>query len=212
MLMGPRFALVRPFVRRMRPIRAQEPPTPFRTLLALGDDDTRRQTLERADQLLRISRLDRIDIAVRPHHPLMAELLAFKEANKDRVDIVSEPAEISLRLGRCHLGVTSGDGWSLELACIGIPQLVIVQSPWHLLTAQRLDDEGVAVNLGGCDSVQAGHLRQAVQDLLADSRERSNMARCGRKLIDGRGPDRLVNGLEVMLAQPHLAETRQLAA
>jgi hypothetical protein len=26
------------------------------------------------------------------------------------------------------------------------------------------------------------------------------MARCGRKLIDGRGPDRLVNALEIMLA------------
>ena len=35
--------------------------------------------------------------------------------------------------------------------------------------------------------------------LLNDPLERQAMARCARKLIDGRGPDRLVTGLEVML-------------
>jgi hypothetical protein len=42
-------------------------------------------------------------------------------------------------------------------------------------------------------------LRQAVNDLLGDALERQAMARCGRKLIDGRGPDRLVTALEVLL-------------
>ena len=37
------------------------------------------------------------------------------------------------------------------------------------------------------------------QDLLGDPLERQAMARCGRKLIDGRGPDRLVTALEVLL-------------
>jgi hypothetical protein len=38
-----------------------------------------------------------------------------------------------------------------------------------------------------------------VQNLLTDPLERQAMARCGRNLIDGRGPDRLVTALEVML-------------
>ena len=45
----------------------------------------------------------------------------------------------------------------------------------------------------------AGTIRQAVQNLLSDPQERQAMARCGRKLIDGRGPDRLVTALEVLL-------------
>lgn len=212
MLMGERFAFVRPFVRRMRPIRSQEPPTPFRAVLAFGDDDSRRQTLERAQQLLAVSKLEKIDVVIRAHHPAAMDLLALKEANPDRVDVVTEPSEISLRLGRCHLAITSGDGWALEMACIGIPQLLLVQSPVHLLNAQRLDDEGVAVNLGDCDAVSAGALRQAVVQLLGDSRERSSMARQGRKLIDGRGPDRLVNAMEVMLARPTAAATDNVAA
>jgi len=43
MLLGARYALVRPFIRRLRPMRAQEPPTPFRALIAMGDDDVRGQ-------------------------------------------------------------------------------------------------------------------------------------------------------------------------
>ena len=212
MLMGQRFALVRPFIRRMRPIRSQEPPTPFRVLVAFGDDDIRGQTLERARQLLTMPRVEKIDVAIRAQNPAMNDLLALKEANPDRFDVVTEPGEISLRLGRCHFALTSGDSWSLELACIGVPQLMLVQSPWHMMNAQRLDDEGAALNLGDCDSVIAGQLRQAVQNMISDARERQSMARYGRKLIDGRGPDRLVNALEVMLARPQMADEQRQAA
>ena len=211
-LMGERFALVRPFIRRMRPIRSQEPPTPFRAVIALGDDDVRGQTLERTRQLLAVSKLEKIDVVIRPQHPAALDLLALKEANPDRLDVVTEPSDISLRLGRCHLAITSGDGWSLELACIGIPQLLLVQSPWHVMNAQRLDDEGAALNLGDCDAVQAGLLRQMVMQLLGDTSERASMARYGRKLIDGRGPDRLVNAMEVMLARPGVAMEERIAA
>src|SRR5438067_1149651 len=85
---------------------------------------------------------------------------AVAEASPERLEVVTEPADISLRLSRCHFALTSGDGWALELACIGIPQLLLVQSPGHMMNAQRLDDEGAAVNLGDCDSVTAVQLRQ----------------------------------------------------
>jgi len=212
MLMGTRFALVRPYVRRLRPTRSQEPPAPFRALVALGDDDFRGQLVERVKQMLAITRVEKIDVALRPQHPGFMELMNLKEANPDRLDIVTEPAEISLRLSRCHLAITSGDSWSLELACIGVPQLMLVQSQVHMLNAQRLDDEGAAINLGDCDSVPAGPLRTAVQNLLSDPHERAAMSRRGRKLIDGRGPDRLVNGLEVMLQQPALAASEERLA
>ena len=39
LLLGSRYAIVRPEIRRIRPIRAQEPAQPFRIMVALGDDD-----------------------------------------------------------------------------------------------------------------------------------------------------------------------------
>jgi UDP-2,4-diacetamido-2,4,6-trideoxy-beta-L-altropyranose hydrolase len=199
LLLGPRYALVRSEIRRMRPIRAQEPPQPFRALLALGDDDPNGRNVSLAKLLLNMPRVGRVDILVRPQHPNLAQLQELAATAPERLEVASEPAEISARISRCHFAVTAGNGWSLELACVGVPQLVIVQAEAFWPTAQRLEEEGAAMCLGWHENVSAATIRQAVQNLLGDALERQAMARCGRQLIDGRGPDRLITALEVLL-------------
>jgi spore coat polysaccharide biosynthesis predicted glycosyltransferase SpsG len=210
LLLGSRYALVRSEIRRQRPNRSQEPPPVpaangkaatghFRAMVALGEDDPHRRSLELTKLLLNVPRVAKVDVVVRFHHPDLEKLQALAEANADRVSVAVEPAEVTQRLVRCHFAVTAGSGWSLELACVGIPQLLIVQSETHWPTAQRLEEEGCATCLGWHESVSPTTIRQAVQNLLNDPLERQAMARCARKLIDGRGPDRLVTALEIML-------------
>ena len=211
-LLGARYAIVRPEIRRQRPIRAQEPIQPFRALVALGDDDPNGQAGELAKLLLNCPRVGRVDVAVRPWHPALEALKALAETCPERLEVVSEPAEVPSRISRCHFAVTAGNAWSLELACVGVPQLMIVQSETHWPTAQRLEEEGAATCLGWHANVSASTLRQAVQELLGDALERQSMARCGRKLIDGRGPDRLVTALEVLLHPSRLVQAEAAAA
>jgi spore coat polysaccharide biosynthesis predicted glycosyltransferase SpsG len=199
LLLGPRYALVRPEVRRVRPTRAHEPAPPFRALVALGDDDPNNQSAELARALLNCPKVARVDVAVRPWHRDLEALRAMAEACPDRLEIAGEPNEYAPRIARCHFAVTAGNAWSLELACVGVPQLVVVQAETHWPTAQRLEEEGAATCLGWHASASAATLRQAVNVLLTSPAERMAMARCGRKLIDGRGPDRLVTALEVLL-------------
>jgi spore coat polysaccharide biosynthesis predicted glycosyltransferase SpsG len=199
LLLGARYALVRPEVRRVRPARAQEPPPPYRALVALGDDDPNRLTGELARQLSQFSKIERVDMIVRAQHPDLAALQDLAASSADRIGIAWETAEIIPRIARCHLAVSAGAAWSLELACVGVPQLVLVQSEAHWPTAQRLEEEGAAACLGWHESVSPQAIRTAVQNLLGDPLERQAMARCGRQLIDGRGPDRLVTALEILL-------------
>jgi spore coat polysaccharide biosynthesis predicted glycosyltransferase SpsG len=210
LLLGARYALVRPEIRRIRPTRAQEPPPlsppngkgttgQYRALLALGEDDPHGQTIELARLLLNVPRVARVDVVVRTHHPDLAKLQELAAAQPDRLELALEPAEISARIVRCHFALTSGSGWSLELACVGVPQLLLLQSEVHWPTAKHLEEEGCATCLGWYANVSPASIRQAVQNLLNDPLERQAMARCARKLIDGRGPDRLVTALEVML-------------
>jgi spore coat polysaccharide biosynthesis predicted glycosyltransferase SpsG len=220
-LLGPRYALVRSDVRRTRPLRAQEPPpiTPapgknsgsqYRAMVSLGEDDLNGQTVELVRLLLNVPRVARVDAVVRSYHPDLEKLQALAAAQPERLEVAVEPAEVAARIVRCHFAVTSGSGWSLELACVGVPQLVIVQSEAFWANAQRLQEEGAATCLGWHTDVTAQTIRQAVQNLLSDPLERQAMSRCGRKLIDGRGPDRLVTALEVLLHQP--ARLARLAA
>ncbi len=198
-LLGQRYAMVRPEVRRMRPVRSQEPAQPFRALVALGDDDAHNQAGDLAKLLLNTPKVGRVDVLVRPYHPNLAGLQALAETCPDRLEIVSEPGEAPVRIARSHFAVTAGNAWSLELACVGVPQLILVQAETHWPTAQRLEEEGAATCLGWFANVLPQTVRQAVVNLLGDGAERQAMSRAGRKLIDGRGPDRLVTALEIML-------------
>jgi spore coat polysaccharide biosynthesis predicted glycosyltransferase SpsG len=214
LLLGRKFALVRGVFRRQRTIRATEQPGPFRALVALGDDDPADQTLLRTRQLLELPKVDRVSIACRTHHPRYHELRDFADESGGRVEVVTEPKELMTRLVRAHFALTSGDTWSLELCCVGIPQLLLPASPAHQLNAKRMDDEGVATHLGHAGEVTLDQLAEAVAVVLDDPMERLGMSRCARNLIDGRGGDRVVNGLEIVLHTPwakQAAESRMAA-
>ena len=221
LLLGQRYALVRPEVRRLRPTRSQEPAplvppnggaAQFRAMVALGEDDPNDQALALAKILLSVPKLAKVDIIARPHHPRLEEFKAFAESQGGRLEIASEPAEIANRIVRCHLAISSGSGWSLELACVGVPQLLIIQAEQYWPNAQRLEEEGSATCLGSHESVSPATIRSAIASLLADPMERQAMARCGRQLIDARGPDRFVTALEVMLHPSRMVDFSAEAA
>jgi spore coat polysaccharide biosynthesis predicted glycosyltransferase SpsG len=222
LLLGPRYAMVRPEIRRIRPTRAQEPPPltqgegkgareSYRVLVALGEEDPNRQTESLIRTLLNAPRVGRVDVVIRPHFPDQEKLQSLAEAHAQRLELASEMADVTARIVRAHFAITNGGGWSLELASVGVPQLVIVQSEGHWPTAQRLEEEGCANCLGWHASVSQQTIRQAVQNVLADPLERQAMSRCARKLIDGRGPDRLVTALEVMLHPSRLVDFSEAA-
>src|SRR5581483_3463697 len=93
LLLGSRYVLIRPEMRRARAARAQEPPEPFRVLIALGEDDPNSQVEKLAVQLLAISRLSRIDLAIRSHHPDREKLQALAEAHPEQLEVVTETSE-----------------------------------------------------------------------------------------------------------------------
>jgi spore coat polysaccharide biosynthesis predicted glycosyltransferase SpsG len=201
-LLGRKFSLVRALFRRQRTIRATEQPAPYRAMVAFGDDDHGDQTLLRTQQLLEMPKVDKVSIATRTHHPRYHELKDFAAESGGRVEVVTEPKELMTRLVRSHIALTSGDTWSLELCCVGIPQLLLPTRNDHFMNAKRLDDEGSATLLGGATDVNFEQLMEAVNIVLDDPMERLGMNRCGRNLVDGRGGDRIVNGMEIVLHTP----------
>ncbi|MBA4063974.1 MAG: polysaccharide biosynthesis protein [Isosphaera sp.] len=201
-LLGHRFALCRGVFRRQRTIRATEPPAPFRALVAVGDDDPAGEVVTRTEQLLATGKVAKVSVAARTHHPRYDDLLELADGSGGKVEVVTEAKELMTRLVRVHFAVTAGDMWSPELGVVGIPQLIISQTARHGLSGKKMDDEGVGTFLGDARDVSAGHLAEAVDALLDDPMERKGMTRCARNLFDGRGPDRIVNGLEVLLHAP----------
>lgn len=201
-LLGHRFALCRGIFRRQRTIRAMEPPAPFRALVAMGDDDPAGEALTRTRQLLEMEKVSKVSVAVRTHHPNYDELRELAEESKGAVEVVTETKELMTRLVRVHFAVTGGDMWSPELCVVGVPQLLISQTTRHGMNAKKMDEECVVNYLGDAAGVAFDQLKGAVDTLLDDPMERRGMTRCARNMFDGRGPDRIVNGMEIMLHSP----------
>jgi spore coat polysaccharide biosynthesis predicted glycosyltransferase SpsG len=203
LLLGHRYALCRGVFRRQRTIRATEPQQPFRALVAMGDDDLAAAALSRTQQLLEMDKVAKVAVAVRVHHPCYDDIKEFAAGSDGRVEVVTEHKELMTRLVRAHFALTSGDGWSLELCVVGIPQLILAQTKRHGTSAKRMDEEGIATFLGDNADVDFNQLRESVDLLLDDTMERKGMTRCARNLVDGRGPDRIVNGMEILLHAPY---------
>jgi spore coat polysaccharide biosynthesis predicted glycosyltransferase SpsG len=89
--------------------------------------------------------------------------------------------------------------------------LIIVQKEVYWPTAQRLEEEGAANLLGWHEAIKENTVRQAAENMMKDAGERRLMARAGRALIDGRGPDRLVTALEIMLHPSRSIDLREAA-
>ncbi len=201
-LAGRKYALVRGIFRRQRTIRAQEQPAPYRALIAFGDDDTALQTLPRTEQLLEMEKVSKVSILTRSHHPQYEEIKDYCSKSGGRAEVITEVKELMTRLVRSHFVLTSGDTTALEMCCTGLPQLAITHSAKHTVSAKRMDDEGMATYLGEVNDVSFDVLKEAVDVLLDDPMERLSMSRCARNLVDGRGGDRIVNGMEIMLHSP----------
>lgn len=202
LLLGERYAIVRSVFRRQRALRSGDPQGSFRGIIAFGEDDFAGQSLQRAQELLAASRVDRLSVLVRSHHGQLDALRKLAEKNKGRLEVLTEPSELGTRLPRAHFALTCGDGTALEMACVGVPQMTITQNPRHVANAKKLDEEGAATYLGTAEEVTANTLRDAVNYVLDDQLERAGMSRCARLLVDGKGPDRIVNGLEILIHTP----------
>ena len=68
-------------------------------------------------------------------------------------------------MSRCHFAVSGGDALSLELACVGVPQLMTNIAERHRINARTLDEEGVATDLGPASQFDPEAFRQAVEIL-----------------------------------------------
>jgi spore coat polysaccharide biosynthesis predicted glycosyltransferase SpsG len=210
-LCGPRYVLVRPEIKRVRPQRSLEPPEPTRVVVALGDDQAK---LSQAvvKTLLGMKTIARIEVLTWAHHPCVTALQSCLEKEPERITLATEPSSWGLAMMRSHLAIAASGPWALELAYVGVPTILISDHPEQERTAETLQEEGIARYLGHAEDFSPSALRAAIEDLLSDAQERHTMSRLGRAYLDGRGIDRFVQAIEILLHAPARRQSISQAA
>jgi spore coat polysaccharide biosynthesis predicted glycosyltransferase SpsG len=90
----------------------------------------------------------------------------------------------------------AGGGMTLyELVSVGTPGIILCQTKYQLLEANYFEKRGIVTNLGLGQTVTKEVIMSAVETLLKDTEKRGKMSSTGKKVIDGKGLDRVVTAI-----------------
>lgn len=191
-LLGPEFALLRPDFAMVRdqfpPPRSSDKP---RILACMGGTDPKDvlSTILAAWTLLPAPR-PALDIAVGHNSPNL-EKLRQNCAGLDDVQLHVQTAEMAVLMARSRLLVGTAGSISWERCCVGLAAIMGVTANNQRSNLQLLVEKRTGIAVGDWDAASPGALATTMQRVLSRPTLLDRMAARARKLVDGRGAQRV---------------------
>ena len=197
LLLGKQYTLLRKEFLKWRSwhrkIRVDEP---FRILISLGGS-SQSKAIKKVMGALRLLHFEKLEICFLLGGDSVAEKnmasivasLPFSFAFKQNVN------DVTKYMVWADMAISGGGVTSWELACMGLPTLLLVCADNQKRGVAELSRRKIAWNLGPANDVQTRDLAQAITQLLSSPRMRREMSRKGRCLLDGLGAHRVVKRL-----------------
>ncbi|HZP81035.1 MAG TPA: hypothetical protein VFB21_05325 [Chthonomonadaceae bacterium] len=192
---GPRYALIAECAEEATPAVPQQD-----IVLTLGGSDPHNLTLRALAWLRDVPPPLTLTVVVGPGYRHETDLCAALEAYPHPVALCRNVAQMAPMLAAHRLAVTAVGVTLYELAALGVPAIALVEEERHAPLAAALEDAGTLRALS-LDAAEAGHLASEVGRLLQDSTRRDAMARAGRALLDGKGPQRVADAIANLIAE-----------
>lgn len=133
---------------------------------------------------------------------LLGEQFEIRESSRGRIQDMAEA------MSWADLALAAAGSISWELCLMGVPTLAFSVVDNQERVRRELGRHGVAVDLGEVRSLTAPAIADAVIALAHDSNRRTAMTERARRLVDGKGPGRVVTALratmiDLVAAGPH---------
>lgn len=196
LLLGPRFALLRPEFQTFSDWERHPEGQAERILLTLGGSDPDNVTGRVLDLLDdHLPETLELTVVVGGSNPHRERIAQRAESLALHSNVAVDPRRMSPLMEEAEIAIAAGGSTSWELAYMQVPTLSLVLADNQEPIARRLDEEGFAINLGRPSSLQAERLVASIQELASSPREREKMAKQGRRLVDGEGTERVVQAM-----------------
>lgn len=168
-------------------------------LVIFGGSDSNNQTLKAIKALKNIK--DSIEIIVVMGPGYQYEDILRKEIKTDsRFILKRDPKNIFSLMKKTDIAISGGGSTCYELAYMGVPNIIIVLADNQRKVATGLDNYGISINLGWFEDVGEEDIREAVENLMKDKKRRGNMSKKGKRLVDGKGVERVVEEIKKQIA------------
>jgi UDP-2,4-diacetamido-2,4,6-trideoxy-beta-L-altropyranose hydrolase len=195
LLLGSEYVLLRPeFV--SEPQTHDHPLVGNKVLVTMGGSDPENVTTKVLQALLLVKSKMEVKVVVGSGCLQRNDLRNLAARLPVRVQLEENPGNMAELMRWADLAISGAGSTCWELAYMGLPSIVIIQSPDQRSIAQGLAERGIAVSLGEHANLSTTSISNALDRLLADHELRAAMSERGRTLIDGQGAMRVVQALQ----------------
>ena len=133
-----------------------------------------------------------LNVIIGPNFTHETELdKAIQEAPR-RFNLIRDKIDLSDLMLEADVAMTAGGITLFELACLGVPSIVICGERFEIGTAKRLKEKGFGVNLGFGGDIDENTIYNALRRMITNFNLRLNMHEKGKILVDGLGTERIV--------------------
>lgn len=189
LLLGPRYAILRPEFRSLHAGIRQRGGAIDRVLISFGAIDAGNHC-ELAWQAVRAVAKDaEIDIVLRGNAPHVKRI-AQAIRSDTRAHLHIDTLVMAKLMAAADLAVGAGGTTTWERACLGLPTIVTAIADNQRDNVRALAEAGAALSVPIGDGY-AERLAHAVSSLKADPHRLASMSKAAGKLVDGRGAERL---------------------
>ncbi len=197
--LGPEYALLRKDFSRWVGWMRQHPNTAQRVLVTAGGSDSG------GHLLAWLVALEKIHSWTLDIHVITGEgnsqqycFEAFARNSRHNIEVTSFSNDMSGLMAWADIAITAGGSTLLEMAFMSLPSISISLAVNQIKGAYSLALAGGTIYLGEDTKLSSDLLAKEIDRLIQDRKKRESMGFVGRKLVDGRGAERLRLAMEDM--------------
>lgn len=165
-------------------------------LISLGGSDFDNYTLKILKSLTTIDENIEFMVVIAPLNPYSNEIKKYIKNMNRNVILILDPKEMSKIYLESDLAISSGGSSCYELAYYGIPNLIISVAENQLNVANEIEKLNMGIYIGRKNEFKTRKLLNGINELIDNLNLRKSMSHNGKKIIDGRGKERVVDFLE----------------
>ncbi|HEU0118095.1 MAG TPA: UDP-2,4-diacetamido-2,4,6-trideoxy-beta-L-altropyranose hydrolase, partial [Alphaproteobacteria bacterium] len=191
MLIGPRYALVRPEFGEARKKIENMPlaKRPNNWLACVGGHDTH-HILGKIVSAWEVLPTPKLTLVVGSGSPNLEDLKKRVASIKDvTLHVQSDNMAQLMADANLFIGTTGGISW--ERCCLGLPAIMGMIADNQAPNLAALDAHGTGINIGKWQDIQVPALTKIFKTALADPKTLENMAAKSAELVDGQGAERV---------------------
>ncbi len=197
-----RLLLGAPYILLRRDFTASREPQPpvnpvaRRLLISMGGSDPDNITAKVVEMLHRLKVPEWEAVAVLGQgSPHFADLKDVIESAALPIQLERNVADMAKWMRWADLAITAGGTTIWELAFMGLPAVAMTRGEHERLLLQGAVREGIAIDVGPFQGVEAQDLGRVVASLAFDEGRRLRMSQAGRAFVDGGGAARVVESM-----------------